>query len=250
MIFMPRPIVVLLLAALMGSVGLSAQHTPVYFAPEPGVAQAEVNSDGFSLSNNVLRVSWTVANRHIQGAEFETLIDHRGLPAQAVPFTLLLRDGTLESGSTMKMVSAPKVITLDAHPDAARLSERIPGKAVVVELEDDGGKLDLTWKIILRNGSNYVRQEIALLSNVTDVPVREVRLVDWQLPDAHVVGTVKGSPIVATTLFAGFEDPLSSCAVANERARCWIERELPLKAGQTVTYSSVAGVLGALPFCH
>ena len=43
-------------------------------------------------------------------------------------------------------------------------------------------------------------------------------------------------------LFAGFEDPLSSCAVAGERARCWIERELPLKAGQTVTYSSVVGV--------
>ena len=41
----------------------------------------------------------------------------------------------------------------------------------------------------------------------------------------------------------GFEDPLSSCAVAaGERARCWVERELPLKAGQSVTYSSVIGV--------
>ena len=103
-------------------------------------------------------------------------------------------------------------------------------------------QLHVTWQVILRDGSNYVRQEVAVTAEAGDVPVREVRLVDWNLPDAHVVGTVKGSPIVAGTLFAGFEDPLSSCAVAGERARCWIERELPLKAGQTVTYSSVVGV--------
>ena len=54
------------------------------------------------------------------------------------------------------------------------------------------------------------------------------------------MGTVKGSPVVAGLLFAGFEDPLSSCAVAGDRARCWVERELPLKAGQSVTYSSVS----------
>jgi hypothetical protein len=59
------------------------------------------------------------------------------------------------------------------------------------------------------------------------------------------VGTVKGSPVVGDQFFAGIEDPLSTCAVAGDRARCWIERELPLKAGQSVTYSSVIGVAPA-----
>ena len=155
-----------------------------------------------------------------------------------MPFVLLLGDGSVVSASGMKMVGPPEVVELDANPGAARLAERIPGKAVAVEFEDERGRLHVTWQVILRDGSNYVRQQFVLLAKNQDVAVREVRLVDWNLPDAHVVGTVKGSPVVAGTLFAGFEDPLASCAVAGQRARCWIERELPLKSGQTVTYSS------------
>jgi len=101
--------------------------------------------------------------------------------------------------------------------------------------------LRVSWHVVLRDGSNYVRQQFEVVAKAQYVAVREVRLVDWNLPDAHVIGTVKGSPIVAGTIFAGFEDPLATCAVANRRARCWIERELPLKSGQTVTYSSVVG---------
>jgi hypothetical protein len=116
---------------------------------------------------------------------------------------------------------------------------------VVVELEDELGRLHVTWQVILRDGSNYVRQEVAVAAKTSDVPVREVRLLDWYSPAARVIGTVKGSPIVAGPIFAGIEDPLSSCAVAGGRARCWVERELPLKAGQTVTYSSVIGTTSA-----
>ena len=142
----------------------------------------------------------------------------------------------------MKVVAAPKMAELVAEPSSSRLAERVPGKAVVTELEDESGRLHVAWRVILRDGSNYVRQEVTVTAKTVDVPVREVRMVDFHAPYARVVGTVKGSPVVTGLLFAGFEDPRSSCAVAGERVRCWIERELPLKAGQSVTYSSVAGV--------
>ena len=51
----------------------------------------------------------------------------------------------------------------------------------------------------------------------------------------HGPPTVKGSPIATYSSLSSIEDPLSSCAVAGGRARCWAERELPLKAYQTVT---------------
>jgi hypothetical protein len=62
-----------------------------------------------------------------------------------------------------------------------------------------------------------------------------------------VSGEVKGSPVIAGTWFLGFEHPLSECRVTvirltNDRASCWLSRELPVQAGQTVTYSSVIGV--------
>ena len=118
------------------------------------------------------------------------------------------------TAAAMRTAGPPTVVDLPARANASRLSDRIPGKSVVVEFDDGHGRLRVKWRIVLRDGSNYVRQEATLEAGADDVPVREVRLVDWTLPDARVVGTVKGSPIVAGTLFLGFEDPLASCAVA------------------------------------
>jgi hypothetical protein len=53
---------------------------------------------------------------------------------------------------------------------------------------------------------------------------------------------VKGSPIVADSFFLGFEHPLSSSNVTNHRSTAYIDRELPLRAGQSITYSLVIGV--------
>jgi hypothetical protein len=149
--------------------------------------------------------------------------------------------------SELKVAAAPKVDELQPQADAARLAERIPGKQVVTEFDDNARRLHIVWQVVLRDGSNYVRQQVVISAKSDDVPIREVRLLDRRSPVARVVGTVKGSPIVDGSPvtgenFAGVEDPLSLCAVSEERARCWVERELPLKAGQSVTYSSVIGV--------
>ena len=232
----------LLCLALFHAAALWAEETPVYFAPDPGVARIDVSRGGFSVANSVLSMSWKITGERLEGQEFKDQLAHRALQAQSVPFVLILGDGRVVPASDMRMIGGPKVVELDAQSGASRLSERIPGKAVAVEFEDAGGKLHVSWQVILRDGSNYVRQHLVLLAKAGNVAVREIRLVDWNLPDAHVVGIVKGSPIVARTLFVGFEDPLASCAVAGQRARCWVERDLPLKSGQSMTYSSVTGV--------
>src|SRR5207245_1333778 len=59
---------------------------------------------------------------------------------------------------------------------------------------------------------------------------------------AKIVGSVKGSPVISGTAFLGFEHPLSQCATEGDRIRCSLKRALPLRAGQSVTYSSVIGV--------
>lgn len=179
---------------------------------------------------------------HVEALHFKSLMLPGAAPLPVLFFTLLLEDGSVVTAPSMKKTSVPTVSDLSAAPDASRLSEQIPGKAVVAEFEDERSHLHVTWRVILRDGSNYIRQEVVLKAGANDVPVREVRLLDWQSPSAHVIGTVKGSPVIDGLLFAGFEDPLSSCAVAAGRARCWVERELPLKAGQSVAYSSVIGV--------
>jgi len=53
---------------------------------------------------------------------------------------------------------------------------------------------------------------------------------------------VKGTPLTAGNFFLGFEHPLSTSSVVDKRGVAEMERVLPLRAGQTVTYSSVVGV--------
>ena len=221
---------------------LTAQDTPVYFAPDPGAAKAEVRENGFALWNADLSLAASVSGGHLNTLEVQNLIPNGTTPHQILPLALLLGDGSILSAAGLKIVAAPKLVDLISRSDASQLSERIPGKSVVTKFEDPEGRLQIVWRVILRDGSNYIRQEIEIAAKVTDVPIRELRLLDWNSRNARTIGTVKGSPIVDGAIFAGIEDPLSTCAVAGERARCWIERELPLKAEQAVTYSSVIGV--------
>ena len=236
-------ICVLVVFVLLLAGGASAQDTPVYFAPDPGVVKGEIRPDSFVLRNNSVWLRVDMKSGRVEVLEFQNVMPKGSVSQHILPFVLLLGDGSVLPASGLKTVAAPRLVDLTAVSDASRLSERIPGKSVTTELEDPQGRLHITWQVILRDGSNYVRQEIAIAANGTDVAIREVRLLDWNSRNAHVVGTVKGSPIVDGAVFAGVEDPLSTCAVAGERARCWVERELPLKAGQSVSYSSVIGVV-------
>ncbi len=233
--------IAILLIALPALLTAEAPDTPVYFAPQPGAAKVNVEPEVFSVSNAVLEMNWKATGS--EGGEFKDSISHRTILAPQVPWSVILGDGTVLTPAAMKMTAPPKLIELAAQPDASRLSERLRGKAIAVRYDDAAGRIHAQWQIVLRDGANYVRQVLELQAKSSDVPIREVRLVDWQLPGAEVVGTVKGSPVVARTIFAGFEQPLSSCAVAHDRARCWMERDLPLKAGQSVSYSSVIGVV-------
>jgi hypothetical protein len=214
----------------------------VYFAPKPGPARAQVAGEALSISNAILQVSWRTAGGRLRGAEVRDLLNHRVLDAPSSPLVLILKDGRMLSLADMRLTNSPKATEIAAQPHASRAAARIGGSALVVEAEDPVTALHVTWRAVLRDGSNYVRQEITLTAASTDVAISEVRLLDWNLPGARVVGTVKGSPIVAGDLFAGFEHPLSRCFVGAGRARCTLERELPLKAGRSVTYSSVIGV--------
>ncbi|HEY6050071.1 MAG TPA: enterotoxin, partial [Thermoanaerobaculia bacterium] len=135
--------------------------------------------------------------------------------------------------------------SLHADPGAARSSERAPGRQVVAELADAAGRFRATWRAILRDGSRYVRAEVELASAGAPVAIAEIHLLDLELPQAAVVGSVRGSPIVGGGWFAGFEHPLAQARVEGRRARAWLHRELPLRPGAPLVCSAVIGAVGA-----
>src|SRR5271165_915112 len=222
--------VAVLICFLIGGSAAIAQHpaqipvqVPVLYGTSAGTAKADVRGHVLSLSNQMMEVRWSVREGKLAGLK---LVIH-GTGAEIAlprdPFSLILKDGASVRASEMTITDGPRVQALRANPGASRAAEHFAGQVVLVRLQDSARKISVDWRAILRDGSNYLRQEITISSLSDDQPIAEVRLFDGTLPGANVIGSVKGSPVTAGDLFLGFEDPLAECH-AGETVTCGMKR--------------------------
>ena len=232
-----------LLGASLASLPRILENVPsIRAGGDAGRARFAAQGGEVSLANDTVAAAWTVAGTSLRAVRFEDLLNHVTLPLPPDVFALSLGDGTVLRASELRVEGPPRVERMEGNPRASRYVERLGGQQVTVLLADAAGRLRVTWRGVLRGGSRYVRQEIRLEATGAEVPVREVALVDLDLPGARVFGAVRGSPIVARSLFLGFEHPLSQSTVEGTRARSVLARELPLRPGTAPAYSSVIGV--------
>jgi hypothetical protein len=226
-------------ALLLITLAVSLAHA----APLSAV-EAVREGDSLTLSNDALSATWTVAGGSLRWQRLANKFTGATLPLDSSPFELVPKEGPVLNSADFKLVAAPRleeVLNNEASPKAA---DRAPGRQISVELEDSAAQLRVTWRAILREGANYIRQEVTIRALHQPLALTQIGLIDAIVPGASVSGQVKGSPVTAATWFLGFEHPLSDCRVRSDgdRATCWLARELPLLAGQSVTYSSVIGV--------
>jgi hypothetical protein len=221
----------------------AGQNTHLY-GMQPGRAEVSAQDDAITVKNAAFSAKWSVKEGKLRGVSL--MIASAPAPV-ALPeslFAVTLADGHTITSQSSRITDGPRIEELKPNPNAARLEDHFAGKRATVQMEDPETRLGVRWSAILRDGDNYFRQEIQV-SAVKDAAVREVRLFDFKLPSAELHGTVKGSPVTAGNVFLGFEHPLSHCHVEAQQVRCSIDRDLPIKAGQSVTYSSVIGVAPA-----
>jgi hypothetical protein len=218
----------------------AAQSTHLYNA-KPGKASATIAGDAITLKNDLLTATWSTSDSTLRGGSLTSASLPAVIKLPEYPFTLLLPDQKILTPDSLRITKPATIEDLPSNAKSSRLEDHFAGKRVVVTLSHSTHKLDLIWSATLRDEDNYIRQELTV-SAAADAPISEVRLFDFTLPAAKVEGQVKGSPVTAANLFLGFEHPLSQCTVESDQVRCSIQRELPIKAGQHVTYSSVIGI--------
>ena len=211
--------------------------------PTPSRARFASAGDEVTLANDALSVTWNVAKGGPRIVRLRSEPDGSPLVVDAPAFSLVLGDGSVLSSDALRSTRRTVHDPLVPRPDASRLAERFPGQRVTMVLEDAGGRVRATWSAMLRDGSSYVRQALTLEALGAPFPVREIVMIDLALPEAAVIGTVKGSPIVAGRWYAGFEHQLSASSVSGGRAHAGLSRELPLRPGAPFTASSVIGVV-------
>jgi len=160
------------------------------------------------------------------------------------PFALVFADGKTLKASEMQATATPKIEKLAADAKASRLAERIGGDSVKASFTDVDGRFRIDWQLQQRSGSAYLREIIAITALKQDEAITAVSLLGAdELAGAAVHGEVKGSPIVARNYWLGFENPLAESQVRGAHARLELKRSLPLRHGQTITYSAAVGVV-------
>jgi hypothetical protein len=209
---------------------------------EPGSAVFADQQGAESFGNAAIETRWKLDGQHLVGMTVTDRAHGRMLSVPA-PFALVLADGSTLKASDMSLLSQPHVVALPVDAKAAQLAARIPGKAVEASFGDANGRFRVDWKLVQRDGSPYLREEVSITALKQDEKIAKVSLLEAQVADAEVVGDVSGSPVVAGDVYLGFENPQSDSAMRHNDVKLTLSRTLPLEKGRIIDYSAVVGVV-------
>ncbi len=196
------------------------------------------------LENKAIAWHWEVTDGKIQPARVEDKLNGGSLDLSGDCFRIELGNGTVLKSSDFESAGPAVVESLAPEPESPTLARHEAGRQLVVKLSAVDKNLSAQWRVILRDGSTYVRQELTLRAVNQDVLIKDIILFDEKAPGAKTVGTVDGSPVVAGNFFFGYEHPMSKNIVgAQSRVTCGFLRNAVLKAGETLKQSCVTGIV-------
>ncbi len=217
-----------------------------------GPAVARVQGGQLSLGNNAIAAQWFINGSVMRLVTITDKTSNQPIASGGEVFALVLHDGTTLPASSLKVNGRPRVEILAANLKAARLAERLPGRQISVDFDGPAGAR-IAWRAIMRDGANYLRQQIVVTPHKNDVEIDRAELVQAVVAAGPllVTGTVAGSPVLAGRFFLGVEHPMSECRIGDPqfdrmssatRVHCWLPRAVPVRVGQTFTVSSVTGM--------
>ena len=240
----------LVFTMVLSTLCLAAETTlPSFPGPEPGAASAAVSGAAITLSNTVIEARWEIADGRFRFAAVTDRLSGAS-PVPGMPFAVELASGTVVNADRMVVTEGPVIEELKPAPGTAVYSKSIGGKAVRVVLRDRETGLVVVWRGILRNGSNYIRQEVTFSSSKPGVQLADMVMLDIRVPEMGLTisGNVQGSPAVTRTMFFAIEHPMSVSLITegdSSRLTCGYERNVALDGGVTMVLSSVIGVVPA-----
>jgi hypothetical protein len=197
--------------------------------------------------NTLLHAANLSLNIEVPNHHFGGLHVHDGFSNRTIDlpesFILVLKDKSVLRSTEMQVTRASdSILATDPHRSLLiSHDDRSTSTSACWSFATPRFSADLQWCVIVRPGLAYARQLLSITATTQDLPIAEIRLLHFADPTAHVEGVVKGSPLVSANMFFGFESPLSVSTVRDREVTASLFRDLPLRAGQSITYSSVVG---------
>ncbi|MBQ7635602.1 MAG: hypothetical protein IJS89_08540 [Bacteroidaceae bacterium] len=194
--------------AVAAITGPSLKAQSIQFPQPQQAGTAVVSDDGetLTLGNDLLTASFVREGGTLMFGGCEAM----NLVAGTELFTITLSGGQTIKASQMTLGDV-RTLTLTPDATAARGSEKLSGKAI--EADFTYGNLSLTWRAVLRDGSHYLRTELALTANRSTAMQAITPMLYNVDNDAAgstpvVVGNTRGAVLASEKIFAGLETPM------------------------------------------
>ena len=188
-----------------------------------------------------LRATILVRNRRFDGLMVRDVQSGRSLSLSEA-FVIVMKDKT-ELRST-KMTASPlsqSDLVEDPHVTLRGAAASTPRTNNCWNFTSSAPSISLVWCLVARSNTEYLREVLRISAGAAELHIGEVRMLQFADAGAKVDGSVKGSPVVDANFFYGVEHPLSTNSVNAGTVQASIFRDLPLRAGQSITYSAVLG---------
>ena len=238
------PILPLAAALLAPAAGVDYPGTP------PGPARATCSNAEALLENDAMAMGWTYAGGRLKPKSLLHKQSSTSLPLANSECFLLILGQTPEprtrklGASELKLVASPSLKRLESKPDAVRLADRCGGWELSARLTSTDPDFEVLWRAILRDGANYIRQEIVIHPSREPVELVEAVLLELRELGIKVAGRVDGSPALSDRLFLGVEHPASQSSVTSDGiARCSYPYHSAVTAADPLALSSMVGVI-------
>lgn len=205
---------------------------------------SDVKARDLCLENKAIAWQGKVSNGTLRPSAVEDKLNKAELSLAGDCFELVLGDGSVLKASDFKLETDPQIESLKRDAASPTLVRQFSGKQLVAHFTLPDKHLSAEWRVLLRKGSAYLRQELTLRATGQDVIVKEIVLFNQPVPKARTTGAVDGSPIVSDTFYVGYEHPMAQNSVGEgDQVRCGFLRNAVLKDGETLTQSLVIGVV-------
>ena len=212
----------------------------------PGDGTGGITEVELILENDVIACAWSIREGQLSLRRVVDKLSGTTLDLKdAECFHLVLNNERIQKSSDLMIVGAPQMTNLEPDDTLCRLAERFGGKQITATLHSVDENLSVRWRGILRDGSNYIRQEVFFSARDRPIEIKEIVMLNLAVPQAKVAGVVDGSPVVAGNMFFAHEYPLVKSRVLEgspPRLQCRLPYGTLLKPGEPLKQSSVIGV--------
>jgi hypothetical protein len=202
---------------------------------------ARLRAADFTLDNGQVTVTCVSKGGHLWPGTLKDKKTGQTINLGTNLFSLALTNGAVLPAGRLKLSGKPHLVALAVNPHASRFAERLPGRELVANLISADGEVQVTWHLILRDGSRYLREQMVLQAGKNALPLQSVTMLESPNRSAHPTGTVDGCPVADPTTFYGVEHPLSLNTVENGYVRCVLPRSAAIEPGEKLDCSLVVG---------